>query len=1267
MSRARLKALKLVGFKSFADKTTIEFGPGISAVIGPNGSGKSNLADALRWALGEQGRTLRTRRAEDLIFAGSSVRRAQGMADVTLVIDNEDRLLPVDYGEIELGRRLFRSGENEYLLNRQRIRLRDLVDLLDEANLADNAFLFIGQGMVDQALALRPEERRPLFEEAAGTRKHERRRRAAEAELTEAEANLERVRDLLGELRPQARRLAAQAEQQAQRRDAGRDLAASLVAVARERLGGAERETIEQRATHERAHQDADEALAALRSAEEAAQAITRGLSERALAEQALRAAVDAARARVVEARLASTRLNGDAESLRRDRARLTEEQGILRGRLEVAARDLALPVAEPDDAAEDGLRDAERRFADAVRSLAEAREAGRSDEQRLRRLRQEREARLAEAGRIKQRAVDATRRRAEAETAAAAAALRAAVAGQRREAATAEASRTAAAETAAERAADTARGEIASAEARSREASAHEATARSEAAALRGRAAALDQLLAIGRSETFVARIRQAGGRAVTVGLEVEPGMRRAVEATLGEVLAGHVVPLGVVGTLADVGGALVLAEPPPARAPRDREQQVLDARSVAVAEAAAAAGGGLLATGLRRDPGGLVGRLLAQAAWVPDLGRAVALATSGVLSVGWSVATPAGEVVTHDGVIRLASAASLLERRAERTELDPAVEAATTTVERATMQDREAGAALAAARSAADAARVALEAARRARRVADEVERGAARQAETALRESQWAATQLERAQADAASAESERTAVEEEVRVVEREAAAADADRGDETHTEIAALDAQVGVLTRERDRWAQMARASRERLEADRERRRRAELRIAMEGARDEELERDLGRLVGAEADLAAQRDAAAASLAAATAEEQRVSAGLRELEVSGMDERARLVAAEKAASEARERLRTAEARARAVEVRMLEVRLQLDAAREGLLVELAAIGPEGLAALRAETGVASAPGAPPAPPAPPAAGPGGPAVTVGPAADEDALVADANALEDDRAAALEAALGGALDAWRGAVAVGPPPGATAAPGSGRLAALRRRYHELGAGNPYAADELAELSVRLDALETQRMDLETAIRSTRELIARLEGLIAEQFRTTFAALEDAFARRFRQLFDGGEAQLSLTAPDDLASTGVEITARPPGKKRQPLAMLSGGERSLTAVALLLAMLEVRPVPFCVLDEVDAALDEANVGRFSAALRGLAEHIQFVVITHNRGTIEAADALYGVTVGDDAVSRVISLRLGDGAVDPTATADTDPAPATIEETDA
>jgi chromosome segregation protein len=211
-----------------------------------------------------------------------------------------------------------------------------------------------------------------------------------------------------------------------------------------------------------------------------------------------------------------------------------------------------------------------------------------------------------------------------------------------------------------------------------------------------------------------------------------------------------------------------------------------------------------------------------------------------------------------------------------------------------------------------------------------------------------------------------------------------------------------------------------------------------------------------------------------------------------------------------------------------------------------------------------------------------------------------------------------------------------------PSPGRLGQLRRRFHELGAANPYAVEEYAELKTRLESLETQGTDLRSAIASTRELIGELDLMIATQFRTTFAALETAFERRFEQLFGGGFAKLSLTDPSDLGSTGVEIVARPPGKKPQALAMLSGGERALTAVALLFAMLEVRPVPFCVLDEVDAALDEANIGRFAEALRSLADRTQFIVITHNRGTIEAADALYGVTVGDDSVSRVISLRL-------------------------
>src|SRR5438552_6474407 len=275
----RLLGLRLQGFKSFAERTVVEFGPGLSAGVGTNGSGKSNLADALRWTLGEQGRALRSRKSEDVIFGGSEHRAALGMADVTLVLDNSDGLLPVDFRVLELSRRLYRSGENDYLLNRQRVRLKDLIDLLDAAHLADNAFLFIGQGMVDQALAMRPEERRPLFEEVAGVRKHERRRRHAEQQLAEAELNLARVEDILAELRPQARRLAAQAQQQATRETAGEELASALLGAAHVRWHDAAGQASAAAARVARERAAADRAMAELQHAEEEATSIAAELS----------------------------------------------------------------------------------------------------------------------------------------------------------------------------------------------------------------------------------------------------------------------------------------------------------------------------------------------------------------------------------------------------------------------------------------------------------------------------------------------------------------------------------------------------------------------------------------------------------------------------------------------------------------------------------------------------------------------------------------------------------------------------------------------------------------------------------------------------------------------------------------------------------------------------------------------------------------------------------------------------------------------------
>jgi chromosome segregation protein len=420
------------------------------------------------------------------------------------------------------------------------------------------------------------------------------------------------------------------------------------------------------------------------------------------------------------------------------------------------------------------------------------------------------------------------------------------------------------------------------------------------------------------------------------------------------------------------------------------------------------------------------------------------------------------------------------------------------------------------------------------------------------------------------------------------------------------------------------WAADLRIRRDRLAAERAaldvRRRAAEDRRAGADAAATLAEERISRADSEAAALAVRDELLTAlrvtrerDLAMATAREDAARGTLDQCLAADAADRERLRRAETAVGAARERLRRTEELVRAETVRELEARLEIDVVREQALVELAGLGELGIEALR-PPGVAALPGA---------AG----AVDPGQPGGEPA---------DDDGSRLAAALVRAEERW----AEQAPAGESVPPG--RLATLRRRFHELGAPNPFAVEEYAAIRSRLEALEAQRRDLDRAIDRTRALITELDALIATQFRATFSALEAAFDRRFRQLFGGGYARLSLTDPADLAATGVDITARPPGKKAQALAMLSGGERALTAVALLFAMLEVRPVPFCVLDEVDAALDEANVGRFVEALQGLAVSTQFIVITHNRGTIEAADALFGVTVGEDAVSHVISLRL-------------------------
>ena len=1193
---ARLQALRLQGFKSFAERTVVEFVPGINAVVGPNGSGKSNLADALRWALGEQGRALRSRRAEDVVFAGSERRPAMGMADVAIVLDNVDGLVPVDYAVLEVGRRLFRSGENDYLVNRQRVRLRDLAELLDAAHLADNAFLFIGQGMVDQALALRPEERRPLFEEVAGVRRHERRRRRAEEQLLEAEGNLARVEDILAELRPQLRRLAAQAEQQASRARAGDELAAALVATFGVRWHEAATGSRAAEAALARARAAAAAALDALRSAEQRAAGAADDLAASAAVEAERRAAHEAARATLAALDVAAAAATADEASFARDGDRLGRERAAADAELAERRRELALPVPPPDHALDGELAELDRALAEARAEAATLRAARARRSEAEAALRRAADARADELAGLRRRLDAADRAHADAVAAEEQAKARLAPAAAALDAARERLEAARAADDGAREGRDGARRALAEAEAGRLGAADDAASARSRAATVRGRAEALRARVAIDEDRGIAAAARRAGGLPLAANLDLDPALRPLVGAALGDLGRSFVVSRAAVARLAAERGILVLGDPAGAGALAPGQEE-----SAAVRRRAERHGGGLLGDAVRSDPTGTVRRLLARWAWAPTLADAVELA--GTLPAGWRVAARDRGLVGSEGVVDLAVRETPLHRRAELEAADRELTAAEIEVAAAAARLVDADTAAGAARELAEAARRAEGEAAAGRRAAEESERQAGRTAEHAAREAGWA-------EARAAAQRAERERIAERLAALEvavpaglSAVPAADgrardvrAD-GDDGADALAAWEARAAELAGRRDGLVAVRAARDAERRAAEVRRVRAEAAAQNAEDRVRRADDELLDLARRDAELEAGRATRDAARAAAAARELAARSALDAVRAADALGRERLRAAEAEVATAREELRRAEEAHRGAEVRELEARLALDAVREQALVEFAGLGGPGLRALD--------PDAAPEPP------------------------------EDD-GATLGAALATAGARWAAATPAGEPP----APG--RLGTLRRRFHELGAANPFAVNEHAELRSRVDGLEAQRADLGAAIAKTRGLIAELDGLIARQFRATFEALETAFDRRFQQLFGGGFARLSLTDPADLAQTGVEIVARPPGKKAQALAMLSGGERALTAVALLFAMLEVRPVPFCVLYEVDAALDEANVGRFVDALRGLAEQTQFVVITHNRGTIEAADALYGVTVGEDAVSRVVSLRI-------------------------
>lgn len=1193
----RLKTLELQGYKSFASRTVFHFDTGITAIVGPNGSGKSNVADAIRWVLGEQSYSaLRVRKTEDLIFSGSDSRPRLGLATVTLVLDNRDGWLPVDFLEVTITRRASRDGQNEYLLNGNRVRLRDITELLAAGGLGQRTYLHIGQGLVDATLSLRPEERRALVEDAAGIGLHHARRDEALARLDATQANLVRLHDILSEIEPRLKQL----ERQAERARAHQVLSTNLRELLRIWYG------YQWRQAQQQLHQ--------ARQVEEhhrlAVQAQSRTLEEIASEISHLIARQSAVRMQIGEWHRQSSALHTEAETLQRELAvgeervrllsaqrdeMLSEIEALERSRNEMQSKVEHLKVALVQ--AEEGLQAALQR----VRELDARLEAERSKqkdlleqqrrrEQRVRQLADqivnrnarlqhlqeqiaqlEREAaqaaaaadaHLREHGRIEQQLHEKTRATQE---------LEEVIVGLHRR--------------------------IEEQSQRVRQVEQQLATAKEEYEACRRSLEALharhDLLTRMQREltgyyegvRTVLSAAKQGQLRGVLGTVAQLISVPTALELAIETALGSHLQDI-VVETWADAEAAIEHL-----KATRGGRATFLPLDTIRPSKPVALSGrhskvlgvGSMLVTSAEPlQP--VLQLLLGHTIVVEDLATARRVLRS--LQGSFQIVTLAGELVRSGGSVTGGSAGGerstgLLTRQREWLELSSMIQAQQATGKELAQRLEQCRADLTQAQAALQQMRQEATELETQRRVFERESAALRGEMERVMQAAEWQRGLATRAQARRAELvqliehiTAEISQLKEEQQNVQSEC---------EQLAREAALLSQESLLTEMAQAQAALtaaqAQVERQRalLEGDMAALNEVGTRLAARQARAEELAREIALLTtqlderrGRLTHLAEQIRALGALIAPA------------EAELESLVERQS--ALEEEERRQREHLRHLESEHTSSTLELTRCQDALHALRRQIESEL------GLVDVSLREGVN---GQPPLPLHP--------LVSTLPIVDE---------VPDD----LEAEIRG----------------------------LRVQLGQLGTVNLNAPQEYEEVRTRYEFLRDQINDLEQAAANLRRVIAELDQRIERDFLATFHAVAKEFKAYFRRLFNGGDADLVLTDSQNIAQTGIDIVARPPGKRARSLAMLSGGERALTAVALIFALLKVRPTPFCTLDEVDAMLDEANVGRFRQVLEELSQQTQFIVITHNRHTVEAAKTIYGISMGKDTVSRVISLRL-------------------------
>ena len=1184
-----LKSLTLKGFKSFASSTTLRFEPGITCVVGPNGSGKSNVVDALTWVMGEQGvKTLRGGKMEDVIFAGTSSRAPLGRAEVTLTIDNSDNALPIEYSEVSITRRMFRDGAGEYEINGNSCRLLDIQELLSDSGIGREMHVIVGQGRLAQILESRPEDRRAFIEEAAGVLKHRKRKEKALRKLDATAANMARLTDLTTELRRQLKPLGRQAEVarraqtiQADLRDARLRLAADDLVVRRAEFAGAD--DIETSLRHE--HEDAAARLAEASAQLTAHETAVASLSERTDAAQQTWFRLSALSERVsATIRIASERAQHlDTEPV----ANTGPDPDELDAQAEEVAQQERALLAELEAAraraelARAELAEKERAATEAERMHLAAVRAEADRREGLARL-----AGQVETGRARVESIDEGVAR-----------LSAAIEGSatRTEVAKAEF------ETVQSRVGELDQGEVGLDEH-------HDRTI----AALRLADERVSELQTAERAAEREVASLQARIDALAVGLERKDGAAWLVEnrgrtgllgtvAKLVRVHHGYETPLAaVLGAAADAVAADGFSSA------RSAVQALKDAdggrAAIVLADWPAAARqdsgplpeGALWAIDLIDAPDRLLGALTAMlsgVAVVEDLAAALDL-----------VATrPHLRAVTRDGdLVGAGWVDGGSDRKPSTLEIAGAIEAARTELAAAETRVAELTAALAGALAEQagrqDAAEQALAALNESDAAMSAIYEQLGRLGqEVRAAEEEWRRLSAQRDELEAGRAQAveELGGLEARLHAAQENQTVVEATPGERRQIQAAAesarateVESRLAVRTAEERANAVRGRAEslRRAAAAEREARVRAQqARAARQHAAEVAAAvAESGRRVAEHLGVVVAAASRARDLLAAERQQRATAMAAARTEVSALNSRIGEL------TDALHRDEVAKAQA-AMRIEQLEqtVLEQFGMAGDDLIAEY------------------------------------GPQVTLPPSELEMAEYEQARE--------------------RGEQVTAPAPMPYDRPTQQRRAKrAERELAELGRVNPLALEEFAALEERYNFLSTQLEDVKAARKDLLDVIAGVDERILQVFTEAYADVEREFTDVFAALFPGGEGRLLLTDPNDMLTTGVEVEARPPGKKVKRLSLLSGGEKSLTAVAMLVAIFRARPSPFYVMDEVEAALDDVNLRRLIGLFEQLRSQSQLIIITHQKPTMEIADALYGVSMQGDGITAVISQRM-------------------------